>query len=84
MVNTAAGGVAIVAVEDRGSGIKPEDRGRLFQPFFSTKPEGTGLGLLSSRRLLGELGGRINLYPRHGGGARAVVALPGVVEAVTV
>ena len=72
----AAQHFAVIAVEDRGSGIAEDDRGRLFTPFFTTKREGTGLGLLASRRILHELGGRIDLFPRTRGGARAVVLLP--------
>ena len=65
-----------ILVEDRGSGIQGTDRSKLFSPFFTTKDEGTGLGLLSCRRILEDLGGSIGLYPRHSGGTRAVVLLP--------
>lgn len=66
----------VVAIEDRGHGIEPADRDKLFTPFFTTKPEGTGLGLLSCRRLMHEMSGRISLSPRHRGGTRALLALP--------
>lgn len=65
-----------IAVEDRGKGIDPTLRQRLFSPFFTTKPGGTGLGLLSSRRIVSELHGRLGLYARSGGGARALLLLP--------
>ncbi len=68
--------MAAVIVEDRGSGLRASDRDELFSPFFTTKEEGTGLGLLSCRRILSDLGGDINLYPRQRGGARAVILLP--------
>lgn len=68
--------MAAVIVEDRGSGLRASDRDKLFSPFFTTKEEGTGLGLLSCRRILSDLGGDINLYPRQRGGARAVILLP--------
>lgn len=67
-------GVA-VAVEDRGRGLPPEVRRQVFTPFFTTRSGGTGLGLSSSRRLAAEMGGRLGLYPRTGGGARAVLLL---------
>ncbi|MCB9889989.1 MAG: HAMP domain-containing histidine kinase [Planctomycetes bacterium] len=70
------GRLAVIAIEDRGSGMAPEDRSKLFSPFFTTKEGGTGLGLLSCRRVLDELGGSIELFPRQRGGARAVVVLP--------
>jgi signal transduction histidine kinase len=51
-------------------------RNGLFQPFFTTKISGTGLGLVSCRRIASELGGDVRLYPRHRGGARALLWLP--------
>jgi signal transduction histidine kinase len=68
--------MAAIAVEDVGTGLPDDVRERLFTPFFTTKEEGTGLGLLSCRRILDDLGGRIGLFPRHWRGARAVVLLP--------
>lgn len=65
-----------LAVEDRGPGLPQAVRSRLFTPFFTTKEHGTGLGLLSCRRIAGELGGRLGLFPRHRGGARALLRLP--------
>ncbi len=71
-------GVAMVAfaVEDRGSGLAPAVRDRVFTPFFTTKATGTGLGLASCRRIAAELGGALRLYPRSSGGARALLLLP--------
>lgn len=65
-----------IAIEDRGSGLAPEVRHQLFTPFFTTRKGGTGLGLLSCRRIAQELGGNLGLYPRARGGARALLALP--------
>jgi len=66
-----------IAVEDRGSGLPKGRRDRLFRPFFTTKKRGTGLGLLSARRILTAMGGDVRLYSRAGGGARALLHLPG-------
>lgn len=66
----------VLAVEDRGHGLSPSVRERLFTPFFTTKATGTGLGLSSCRRIAKELGGALDLYPRQRGGARAIVLLP--------
>lgn len=46
-------------VEDTGSGIAPEDLERVFEPFYSTKSEGVGLGLSICRRIIDEHGGRL-------------------------
>jgi signal transduction histidine kinase len=51
-------------------------RASLFTPFFTTKPGGTGLGLLSSRKIVDDLGGNIGLFPRTRGGARSVLVFP--------
>jgi signal transduction histidine kinase len=63
-------------IADRGCGLSPTVRQQLFTPFFTTKPQGTGLGLASCRRIATELGGVLRLYPRTRGGARAVLWLP--------
>jgi signal transduction histidine kinase len=65
-----------VAVVDNGPGIAPEDRARLFEPFFSRKPNGTGLGLATSRRLVEAHGGRLEVEEAPGGGAAFVLHLP--------
>ncbi len=72
--------LAAVSIEDRGTGIDENTRQKLFQPFFTTKREGSGLGLLSTRRGIEELGGRVGLFPRACGGARALLLLPAQLE----
>ncbi len=69
-------GELAIAIDDRGRGMDARVRERLFRPFFTTKPDGTGLGLLSAQRLIASQGGEVRLYPRHRGGTRAVVTLP--------
>ncbi len=72
----AAGGVEI-AVEDEGPGIPEPLRGRIFEPFFSTRPDRPGgLGLSISRRIVEEAGGRIALADRAGGGTVFRLFLP--------
>lgn len=53
-------------VEDQGSGISSENRERIFDPFFSTKPEVTGLGLSISHEIVTQHGGYIDLKSRPG------------------
>lgn len=75
-VEASEAGQARIAVSDTGPGIAPEIAGRLFTPFASTKPTGTGLGLCISQRIVEEHGGRISADRRPGGGARFTIALP--------
>jgi two-component system CheB/CheR fusion protein len=65
-----------VSILDRGHGIPPDVRARVFEPFVTTKPAGTGLGLAIVQRLLERQGGAIALEDREGGGTAAIVTLP--------
>lgn len=67
---------AVLAVEDTGPGLPPGDPERFFEPFFSTKRHGTGLGLTVVRKVVASHGGRVSLQDRPGGGCRAAVHLP--------
>jgi signal transduction histidine kinase len=72
-----AGRWIVIEIEDTGPGIAATEAPRLFTPFFTTKPDGTGLGLAYSRKLTEGMGGSIELVNRdHGGGARFAVRLP--------
>jgi signal transduction histidine kinase len=61
----------IVEVRDRGAGIPAAVRARLYQPFVTGRPDGTGLGLAVSQRIAKALGGQIIHLPREGGGTIA-------------
>lgn len=63
-------------VEDDGPGVPAEALDRAFEPFVSTKPNGTGLGLSVVRQIASTEGGSAALMNRPEGGARAVVSLP--------
>ena len=71
-------GAALIAIRDGGPGISPEHLPRVFDPFFSTKPagEGVGLGLAISNEIAQELGGAIRAYNHPQGGACFEVMLP--------
>jgi signal transduction histidine kinase len=74
---TAEGvGVARLIVEDTGAGVPPEDRERIFEPFFTARAAGTGLGLAIAREIIEAHGGRIDLAGREGGGAAFRIELP--------
>jgi two-component system nitrogen regulation sensor histidine kinase NtrY len=63
-------------VADDGPGIPPEDRERLFLPYFSTKQRGTGLGLAIVRRIVVEHGGSIDVSDNQPRGTRFTIELP--------
>jgi PAS domain S-box-containing protein len=70
------GAEVVLTVADRGPGVPDSARRRIFDPFFSTKSRGTGLGLAVSKQIIDEHNGRIRLLPRRGGGTRVVIELP--------
>jgi two-component system sensor histidine kinase HydH len=65
-----------VAVLDRGAGIPPEIRAKVFDPFFTSKAKGSGIGLAVARRFVEAAGGRLSLEDRPGGGTSARILLP--------
>ena len=65
-----------VEVADEGPGIRPEDRDRLFVPYFSTKKKGTGLGLAIVNRIVSDHNGYIRAETNKPRGARFVLELP--------
>ena len=69
-----------LTVSDTGHGVSPEDRNRLFTPYFSTRKNGTGLGLSISSRILAEHGGYIGAETNGGGGTRFVIEVPACPE----
>jgi signal transduction histidine kinase len=68
--------VVEVAVSDNGSGIRPEHAGRLFQPYFTTRKHGTGLGLFVTQRLVTDHGGTVSFESCQGAGTTFRVQLP--------
>ncbi|MFN3495186.1 MAG: sensor histidine kinase [Hydrogenophaga sp.] len=69
-------GRAVFRVQDQGHGISLENRPRIGTAFFSTKPDGMGLGLSISRAIVEQHGGRLALLDAPGGGAIAEFVLP--------
>jgi signal transduction histidine kinase len=65
-----------VEVEDSGSGIEPVDLDRVFNPFFSTKEGGTGLGLALTQKIVEDHGGSIDVRSAPGAGALFRIVLP--------
>ncbi|MFO0485247.1 MAG: sensor histidine kinase, partial [Sphingobacteriia bacterium] len=69
-------GLAIVEVADNGSGIPEEIRARIFEPNFSTKSSGMGLGLALARRMVESMGGQIDFSSETGAGTTFVLRFP--------
>ncbi len=72
----ARNGEVLVTVSDSGPGIAPQQRERIFRPFWSGDGGGTGLGLTIARELALALGGRLELDSEPGHGSRFVLLLP--------
>jgi two-component system sensor histidine kinase HydH len=66
----------VIEVKDTGSGIAPEHLDRIFEPYFTTKEGGTGLGLALAHKIIQEHGGRLDVESRVGPGAVFAVTLP--------
>jgi signal transduction histidine kinase len=65
-----------VSFNDTGGGISKDQMSKLFQPYFTTKSSGTGLGLLIVRRIVREHGGEIEIESNEGKGVRVTIHLP--------
>jgi signal transduction histidine kinase len=70
------GDFAIIRVQDNGLGLTEEDRQRVFEPFFSKKSEGTGLGLYVTHSIVERHGGYIDVESEYGVGSTFSVYLP--------
>jgi len=66
----------IVTFIDTGGGMSPENLSRVFEPYFTTKPSGTGLGLLIVRRIVREHGGELSIESTQGKGLTLTIRLP--------
>jgi signal transduction histidine kinase len=66
-----------LSVRDKGPGIPPERQGRIFEPFFSTKAGGMGIGLYLASRIVEAHGGKIDVRSREGEGSEFIVQVPG-------
>jgi signal transduction histidine kinase len=73
---TVDGRMGCVEVVDDGCGIAAQDLGRVFDPFYTTRSEGTGLGLAVAHRIVSSHGGTIDVSSRPGRGSTFVIRLP--------
>lgn len=70
-------GAIVIAFEDTGVGIPKENLGRIFDPFYTTKEKGTGLGLAVSYSIIKKLNGSLTVESEMNKGSKFVITLPG-------
>jgi two-component system sensor kinase FixL len=73
----------VVEIADTGPGVSAEASARLFEPFFTTRDTGTGLGLPITRRIVETHGGSITVTNDAKGGASARIVLPVAIKDAT-
>jgi two-component system sensor histidine kinase HydH len=73
---TSPDGQAVLEVIDTGPGMTAETLGKIFDPYWSSKKGGTGLGLPTARRIVGEHGGTLDVQSEPGQGTRFIMTLP--------
>ena len=75
MVDTIPGFVRI-RVRDNGCGMSQEEQKNLFRPFFTSKPQGTGLGLVIVKKMVSKMNGTINIASSPLAGTTVTMTLP--------
>ena len=76
----AAGAGCVIEVRDTGRGIEPDHLPKVFDLYFTTKPDGTGVGLAVTQQIVSAHGGTIEVDSRPGAGAAFTLRLPGASE----
>lgn len=72
----ATAGMVLISFEDNGGGISAENLSKVFDPYFTTKSSGSGLGLMIVRRIVREHGGEVGLQSDEGRGLTVSIRLP--------
>lgn len=71
---------ALISIKDTGIGIKEEELSKIFEPYFTTKRNGTGLGLTNVIRIIEAHNGSFNIESEYGVGSEAIIKLPLMLE----
>ncbi len=79
----APGAYLVIAIEDQGCGIPAQNMGKVFDPYFTTKAGGSGLGLSSVYSIVARHKGRVEVFSKEGEGSRFTVYLPASMERVS-
>ncbi len=66
-----------IIIGDNGCGISDEERANLFKPFYTTKPQGTGLGLIIVKKMLAKMNCSIDIYSKKNKGTKVLIVIPG-------
>jgi signal transduction histidine kinase len=72
--------LVVLEVSDNGPGIPPEALPKIFDPFYTTKPQGTGLGLSVTYKIIRDHRGTIDVQSRPGQGTTFVLTFPAALE----
>ena len=78
--NTAGPTMVEIRVVDTGTGINPEQLKHIYDPFFTTKEYGTGLGLTNAKRLVENNGGHMMIQSTEGQGTQVILRFPAVMR----
>jgi signal transduction histidine kinase len=78
---SCSGDTLLLTVQDTGAGIPAETLDRIFDLYYTTKPEGTGMGLAITQQIITQHGGTISVQSTSGHGSTFTVTLPGVLSA---
>lgn len=79
-IHLKAGEYVRISIKDTGKGIHPDDLKKIFNPYFTTKPDGSGLGLPTSYSIVSRHSGTIRVYSEIDRGTEFVIYLPAIVR----
>jgi signal transduction histidine kinase len=70
------GNCLVISIKDEGAGIDSKDLPRIFDPFFTAKPQGSGLGLTTVNRIVRDHGGQVKVSSKAGAGTEVKLCIP--------